>query len=180
MRITTPIVVAMLVALSPLSHAQSQKPGLWEHSSTVHAHGGQMSQQMAEMKKQMAGLPPEQRKAMEQMMGLSVASDGPTISVKHCITPEEAAKAWLPSHDEECKYTITQRTASSVKAKFVCSDEGKSSGEGVVHFKGDNAYSGKFNVNTLVDGKPERMEMTQTGKWLSAQCGNVKPVQSTR
>jgi Protein of unknown function (DUF3617) len=165
-----------LIALAATSaQAQSQKPGLWEHSSNTQARGGEMAQQLAEMKKQMAALPPEQRKAMEQMMGMSVTSDGQTMTVKHCITPEEAAKAFVPSHDDECKYTITQRSATSIKAKFVCSDEGRSSGEGEYQYKGDTAYSGRFSVTTMVNGKPERMEMTQSGKWLSAQCGNVKP-----
>ncbi|MBE0574614.1 MAG: hypothetical protein IH613_01830 [Desulfuromonadales bacterium] len=29
--------------------------------------------------------------------------------------------------------------------------------------------------NAMADGKHERMEMTQAGKWLSDDCGNVKP-----
>ena len=167
---------AGLIALTALSaQAQSQKPGLWEHSSTMQVSGGEMAQQMAEMKKQLAALPPDQRKAMEQMMGMSVASDGQTMTLKHCVTPEEAAKAFTPSHDDECKYTITQRSAAAIKATFVCKDEGRTSGEGNFQFKGDTAYSGKFNATTLINGKREQVEMTQTGRWLSAQCGNVKP-----
>lgn len=165
-----------LMALTALSaQAQSQKPGLWEHSSTLQMRGGEMAQQLAEMKQQMAALPPDQRKAMEQMMGMSVASDGQTLTVKHCITPEEAAKAFMPSHDDGCKYTITQRSATAIQATFVCTDEGRTSGEGSVQFKGDTAYSGKFHATTLVNGKREPMEMAQSGRWLSAQCGNVKP-----
>ena len=135
-----------------------------------------MAQQLAEMKKQMAALPPDQRKAMEHMMGMSVTSDGQTMTVKHCITPEAAAKAFMPSHDDECKYTITQRSASSIKARFVCTDEGRTSGDGEYRFSGDTAYSGTFKVTTLVDGKPERMDMKHSGKWLSAQCGQYGAV----
>lgn len=179
MRLISLIPVTMMMVCT-LSYAQSQKPGLWELSTTMQSRGGEMAQQLAEMKKQLAALPPDQRKAMEQMMGMSVTTDGQTLTMKHCITPEEAAKALIPSHDEACKYTITQRSASLLKAKFVCTDEGHTFGEGEVRSQGDSAYSGKFNVTTMVNGKPERMQMSQSGKWLSAQCGNVKPMLPAR
>jgi len=170
----------LVTAFSTQANAQSQKPGLWELSSNMQVSGGEMAQQMAEMKKQMAALPPEQRKAMEQMMGMSIASDGPTMTVKYCITPEQAATSFMPSHDDECKYTITQRSATSIKAKFVCSDEGRTTGEGEYQYKGETAYSGKFNATTRIDGKPERMAMTQSGKWLSTDCGTVKPTETPK
>lgn len=173
---TTATVGLLALATATATHAQIQKPGLWEHSTTMQASGGEMAQQLAEMKKQMAALPPDQRKAMEHMMGMSVTSDGQTMTVKHCITPEDAAKAFMPSHDDECKYTITQRSASSIKARFVCTDEGRTSGDGEYRFSGDTAYSGRFRVTTLVDGQPERMDMKQSGKWLSAQCGQHSAV----
>lgn len=179
MRLVASVAMTML-GFSAIAHAQVQKPGLWEHSTTLHANGGQMAQHMAEMKQQLAALPADQRKAMEQMMGMSVGADGQSMAVKHCVTPEEAAKAALPSHDESCQYTIVQRTASMMKVKFVCADEDKTSGEGEVSFKGDKAYSGQFQVSALVDGKREPMEMTLKGRWLSAQCGSVQPSQPWR
>jgi hypothetical protein len=168
---TTAAIGLMALATATATHAQSQRPGLWEHRSTVQARSGEMAEQLAEMKKQMAALPPDQRQAMEQMVGMSVTSDGRSVTAKHCITPEEAANALIPSHDDECTYTITQRSASFIKARFVCADEGRTSGEGEYRFSGDTGYSGTFKVTTLVDGKPERMDMKQSGKWLSAQCG---------
>ena len=39
-----------------------------------------------------------------------------------------------------------------------------------------DSYSSKSVMNTTVEGKPERMTMDQTGKWLSADCGALKPV----
>jgi hypothetical protein len=36
-------------------------------------------------------------------------------------------------------------------------------------------YTGKATINTEVEGKPERMDISQAGKWLSDDCGNIKP-----
>ncbi len=50
-----------------------------------------------------------------------------------------------------------------------------SSGEGEYTLSGDKAYRGHAVVDTTVQGKPERIEMQQSGQWISADCGAVKP-----
>lgn len=170
--------MALSLAASAAAHAQSTQPGLWEHSTTIQTASGQLEGQMAEMQKQMAALPADQRKMMEQMLaqqGLSMGGGGRT-SIKHCVTPEEAAKAQIPTHDENCRYTVTSRSASAMSVTFACKDEGSTRGEGSVTFQGDKAYQGQFVMHTMLNGKPERMDMKQTGKWLSAQCGQYGAV----
>lgn len=49
------------------------------------------------------------------------------------------------------------------------------SGEGEVVLLNPKAYTGKATINTEVEGKPERMDISQAGKWLSDDCGNIKP-----
>ena len=74
------------VALS--ASAQSLKPGLWEISHKTQFGAGAMSDKMAAMKDQMASLPPDQRKMMEDMMakqGVSMGAAG-GVTVKTCIT----------------------------------------------------------------------------------------------
>jgi hypothetical protein len=34
----------------------------------------------------------------------------------------------------------------------------------------------KMMVNTQVQGKPEKVNMDGTGKWLGSDCGNIKPM----
>jgi hypothetical protein len=43
-------------------------------------------------------------------------------------------------------------------------------------FSGDTAYTMKMNTTTTVKGKPEKMTMDASGKWLSADCGAIKPI----
>jgi hypothetical protein len=166
--------VATVLAAS--AHAQSIKPGLWEHAFTIKSGSGQMEGAMAEMQKQMAAMPPEQRKMMEQMMAQQGVGMGPKgQSVKICITPEEAARQEVPAAEGNCTQKVTQRSGSTIKMTFSCADQPPSSGEGEITFLSPTAYSGKAVVRTTVEGKPERVDMTTTGKWLSANCGAIKP-----
>ena len=51
-----------------------------------------------------------------------------------------------------------------------------STGEGQVTFTSPEAYSMKMVVTSESRGKPEKMNMEGGGKWLGADCGNIKPM----
>ena len=42
--------------------------------------------------------------------------------------------------------------------------------------QGPTAYTGQFRFKTQNQGKPEQIDMAQSGKWLSDNCGAIKPV----
>lgn len=174
------ILAALTLALTAITagaQTPTMKPGLWEHSFTMKSQSGQMEQGMAELQKQLAAMPPEKRKQMEQMMAQSGVAMGAKVNmVKVCITPEDAARMEVPKYNDQCKQEVTQRSASTLKFKFTCTGQPPTSGEGEVTFNGPTAYTSKSVVNTRVDGKPERMTMDQAGKWLAADCGAVKPI----
>lgn len=174
---TRVFLAAAVLTAATAAQAQSIKPGLWEHGFTIKSASGQMEAGMAEMQKQMAALPPDQRKMMEQMLAQQGVGMGPKgQSVRICITPEEAARQEVPAAEGNCTQKVTQRSANTIKVSFSCADKPPSSGEGEITFLSPTAYSGKMQVRTTVDGKPERMDMTTTGKWLAADCGAIKPV----
>lgn len=180
----SPTRTALLVctfALCATAQAQSSvKPGLWEMQSKMGGNA-QMDQSMAEMQKQMAGMPPAQRKQMEDMLakqGMSMpsAAAGGGMSTKLCITPEMAAKQDLPVQEKgDCTNTVTSRSGNVVKVSFVCKNP-PSSGEGTYTFNGDTAYTMKMQMKSMHQGKPQNMTMDGSGKWLAASCGNIKPV----
>lgn len=150
--------------------------GLWEHTFTMKTQSGEMEQAMSQMQSQLANMPPQQRKMIEQMMaaqGVEIDPNGTTVKV--CITKEDAARDYVPQSDGDCRQEVTQRTGNTIKFKFDCAGDPPSSGEGEVILLNQEVYTGKATINTKVEGKPERMGMTQTGKWLSDDCGNVKP-----
>jgi hypothetical protein len=175
------IVAAAVLGLASSAGAQTLKPGLWELTHKMQTSSGQMEQQMAQAQKQMANMPPEQRKMMEEMMarqGVKMGPGGPGggTTMKICMTKEMVERNELPTQRGDCKTTQQARTGNTMKVAFTCSNP-PSSGEGEITFAGPEAYSMKMVVNTSMQGKPEKVNMDGAGKWLSADCGTIKPVQ---
>jgi hypothetical protein len=75
----------------------------------------------------------------------------------------------------DCKHTHSARSGNSMKFSFVCAKP-PSSGEGEVTFVSPQAYTVKMTVSSTVQGKAEKMNMDASGKFLSAECGAIKPI----
>lgn len=174
-----PAVFGLLLLASEPALAQTLKPGLWEISNKMQSASGQMEKAMADMQKQMAAMPPEQRKMMQDMMakqGMAMnPGAGGAIAVKMCMTREMVERNELPSQQGDCKTTTSPRVGNTMKLSFVCTQP-PSSGEGQVTFVSPEAYTAKMTLKSTVQGKPETMTMDGSGKWLSANCGAVKPM----
>ena len=172
--------IAALAAagLSAGAHAQNMKPGLWEITHNMKSGSGELEKAQAQMQQQMAGMSPEQRKMMEDMMakqGMKLGSAGAS-SMRMCMTKEMAERHEMPQQRGDCKTTQQQRTGNTMKVAFTCANP-PSSGEGQYTFVSPEAYTMRMSVKTNVGGKAETMTMDGSGKWLSADCGSVKPMQ---
>jgi len=174
--------VAAMLASAP-AHAQKLAPGLWEHSMTMKSSDPRMTEGMARMQKELAAMPPEQRKQMEAMMaaqgmnlGLAAGAGGPAIVAKVCLTPEQAARDEMPPPSEgDCKQTSMQRSGNTLRMKFACTGKRQATGEGEYTLESPKAHHGRTVIDAQEGGKPVRMEMNHTGRWLAADCGAVKP-----
>ena len=170
---------ALCIAASPAS-AQTMKPGLWEINNKM--GGGQMDQAMAEMQKQMAQMSPAERKQMEDMLakqGVRMAPGaGGGMTVQMCMTKEMVERNDMPVQDG-CRTTVSQRSGNTLKHAFTCTNP-PSSGEGTVTFSGSEAYTSKMTLKSVSGGKTEVTTMEGRGKWLKADCGNVKPIQAPK
>ena len=106
------------------------KPGLWENTIKMSdqsaqqmqsAYADQMKGAMDAMKKQLAEMPPEQRKMMEEAMAASgmkimeqgVTYDGGNVSisndktvVKNCVTQADIDKGRFREAEEGCTSTL--------------------------------------------------------------------------
>lgn len=152
-------------------------PGLWEVVTKI---GGapELTSALAEIQKQTAALPPEQRKEMQEMLkqqGLSISSEG-QVSIMECITPDMAKQGPLSRQlDGVCTTKLVSSSASATKASFVCTDP-VMSGEINYGFNDDKAYTANVATETTDKGVTSRITIASQGKWLSADCGQVKPV----
>ncbi len=171
---------ALLLALwSPLALAQGaalkMSPGLWEHGFTMKSQGGQMEQALKEMQQSLASMPPEQRRQMEAMLAQQGMSLGPKgQSVKVCLSREDVERDQPPPPQDGCTQTA-RRSGNVWNLSFRCPGPPPSSGEGRLTLQSPTAYSGSFDLVTTVEGKPEKLQMDVTGKWLASDCGTVRP-----
>jgi hypothetical protein len=175
-----PVIAALaFAAMSSGAYAQTIKTGLWEFTTQMAGGGGKMSDAMAQAQKEMASMPPEQRKMMQDMMakqGVQMGTGaGGGMTVKVCMTQEMVDRNDVSSHQDGCTHTNSPRMGSTMKFSFVCTKP-PSSGEGQVTFTSPEAYSMKMTTTTTVQGRPEKMEMQNSGRWLGSNCGSVKPL----
>lgn len=176
-------IVAFGLIATPAA-AQTMKPGLWEINNKMGGSGdtgAKMAAAQAEMQKQMAAMPPEQRKQMEKMMaqqGVNMAPSaaGGGMAVRVCITKEMAARNETPTQGD-CKQEQLQKSGNTTKFKFTCSKP-PSSGEGEVTMNNPESYTMKMKMTSQEKGKPEQMTMDAQGKFVSSDCGSVKPIAS--
>ena len=98
---------------------------------------------------------------------------GGVTSQRVCITKDQAARDEIGQQDPNCTQQHS-RSGNKVKFRVSCTGPRPMKGEGEYAFQSDTAYSGRMKVD---GGGPQgrAMEMEQSGRWLSADCGNVKP-----
>lgn len=171
-----------LLACSAGAHAQSIKPGLWEITSQMQG-SKEMNEAMAEARKAMESMPPEQRKMMQDMMAKQGVQMGPSggggMAIKVCMTQDMIDRNEVASHKSDCTHTHSPRSGSTMKFSFTCTQP-PSSGEGTVTFNGSESYAVKMQTTSAVRGQTEKMEMQSNGRWLGSDCGNIKPISAPK
>lgn len=171
--------IGCALALPAGAQNVNMKPGLWELSNKVSSSDGQMQSAMSEMQKQLASMPPEQRKAMQQMMErngmqMSVGAGG-ALTSRMCMTKEMIQRKEFPVQEGDCKQKVTPAGANKMKIAFSCSKP-PTSGEGEMTVDSDTSYRAKMHIKGTEGGKPQVVDMDVTGKWLGADCGNIRPI----
>ena len=172
------LVTTALAGCTFCAGAQTMRPGLWETSTKMEG-SGETGRAMAEAQKQLDNLPPEQRKLMAAMMakqGVGMGQQAGHMSVKLCLTKEMVERNEVTSTQrDECTHTTAPRSGNAMKFSFVCKKP-PSRGEGQVTFVSPEAYTMQMTMNSSVNGKPETLKMNSTAKFLSVDCGSIKPI----
>jgi hypothetical protein len=160
-------------------HAQAMKPGLWEFKQTPQLDPARKAQ-MEQAQKAMEGMPPERRQMMEQMMaknGISMNMAGGAITVKTCITKEQAERNMTPVNQHGNCTQDVKRSGNTIQTHFVCTDPA-SEGDAVVTLRGNEGFTNDVTIRHQRQGKTETTKISGEGRWLGADCGDVKPMKS--
>jgi len=172
---------ALLTALVAGAQPQSLQPGLWEFTTRMSGAGAsETNAAMQKMQKEMAAMPPEQRKMMQDMMakqGLQMGTaGGGAMTMKVCLTQELLDRNELASGQRgDCKNTWSPRSGNTMKFSFTCNNP-PGNGEGEVTFISRESYTSRMSVTTSASGKPEKMDINGSGKLLGKDCGTLKPL----
>lgn len=140
--------------------ASHGKAGLWEITTTMNMPNmPQMSpQQMAQM----------------QAMGMHMPM-GHTMTVQRCMTAEDVAQDKPPPmHNRECTMINVKIDGHTFSGDTVCNGDFQGQGHFSVTYDGDSHYSGTTSMTGSANGHPISTSNSFDGKWVSADCGNVK------
>ena len=79
---------------------------------------GQMDAQLAQMQQQLASMPPEPRKMVEDMMARQGAGmGGKPNPVRLCNSPEQAERSEVAQHDGNCRQEVLHRSGSTLRCR---------------------------------------------------------------
>ena len=153
------------------------KPGLWESTSTTEVAGMQMPAMPNMPPEMIAKMPPEQRARIEAMM--KNRGPGNSIVSKSCITEKDLQRGLRPEDDKEqhCKVDSVKTVGSTQEAHVTCTGErGKSTGTMKITATSREAYEGTMDMDVVANDRPPmNVKVKLKGKWLGANCGDVKP-----
>ena len=178
LRLSIALATALLAAA-----AQAQphvRPGLWEETVTSKTDNAQANAAMEQMKQRLAAMTPEQRAAMEKMMGgHAMPGSGAPNVMRVCITKEQAERSFTPEGNGHCTRTNISTSGSTTKFDFACqSAHSTITGHGVFTAMGDTGFAVSSTADTVTTKMTMHIQSDITGKFISSDCGDVKPFET--
>lgn len=165
-KLAVPLLLCPLLS-APAWAADQMKPGLWEMTMKSDAM------------KNMPKIPPEQMEQMRKMgIDVPLIQDGAMVS-RVCVTKQMAENAQMPGMDQSemgCESKNYQRSGNSYSVDIVCNGATmKGTGKVKGSFTGNESYTSTYDFKGTMHGQPVTQHHESSGKWLAANCGNVKP-----
>ena len=158
------------------------RPGLWEETVTVKSDNAQANAAMEQMKARMAAMPPEQREAVEKMMashGVGMGSGAPN-TIRVCVTKEQVERGFKPEDNGHCSRTNVSSSGNTTSFDFACKSEHSSvTGHGSFTAQGDSAFTAATTADNVSPKMTMHIQSEITGRFVSADCGDVKPMQTS-
>ena len=157
------ITFAFAAAFGVRAQTAPIKPGLWQVQSEREVNG----QKAPDMSDHMKNMSPEKRAQFEAMMKQhGVSADGSGMQ-KVCYTKENLDRSAWADQMLDCKATFSSQTSCPTM---------KIEADGEATFPNSQSYTVKSTSVSQHDDKTRTTTHTMTGKWLSSDCGDIKPL----
>lgn len=166
--------VHLLTLLSGLffldaAHAAGKmRPGLWEmnmKSDAMKAMPKMSLEQIEQMKKMGVNMPTMEDGSIKTKVCISkeMAEQDPTTAVQH--------------HQTSCKSNNIVQNGNDYSMDLIC-DGPELKGMGTVRgsYNGSDTVRSSYDFKGTSHNRPVTHHTETTGKWLSSDCGNIKPV----
>lgn len=181
--LTLPLAVWLLGCIMTPAAAQAPaidvKTGLWEVSSTQSSAGMPEMPAVPQLPPEvLAAMPPSQRERIEAAMKAARGQSGGTRVTKFCLTREALQRG--PDFGAEtrpsCKRTIRTRSRTAWEMQETCTERG---GRQTIHVRyqapSPDTMQGTVEIAMNDGGRQMTMRQDMRGRWLGANCGDVKP-----
>lgn len=166
-------VTATLLAAPPLPPL---KPGLWESKTTVLDANGKET--VPPEMEALAKMPPEMRAKMAEMMKANgAAMPDASGAMKVCMTKQllESGQMQAVAEANGCTTTYSTQTASNWKWHSTC-PQLKTESDGEAVFTSSDRWKTTLKSTVNMSGRTVVQTRIVESKWLSADCGDVKPL----
>lgn len=148
-------------------------PGLWEMTSQSQTSGAPPIPPEAT-----ANMTPEQKAKFEAAMQAMMAKQHQPHTTKACVTADEIKRGFTGGDDEKnCQKTVVNSSSTVLDAKIVCTGAQQEQSTGTIHYEATDAKTIAGNIDMNISHGAQSMEIKNDmhGKWLAADCGDVKP-----
>lgn len=153
----------------PAQAAFQLKAGLWEVESKNSMNGKSVDPQ-AQLKEMMKSMPAAQRTQMEKMLASKGVGMGSGKGMRICHTDKTMSdESLVSSKEDDCKIKNKKELSDGMRFDIDCK---RGSGTAEYHRIDDSNYSGWNEFQT----KEGKMRMDFKGKYISKDCGSVKPI----
>jgi hypothetical protein len=173
----TMVVASALIPIAALADKLDVKPGLWETITSTEIGGMNSPAMPAIPPEVLAKMPPEQRDRMQAMM--NSRGPGSPITTKSCVTEKDLERGLRPETNKEqsCKVDSVSIHGKTQEAHVTCTNSrGTSTGVFKMTATSREAYEGTMDMDASVNGRTMTVKLQMKGKWLAANCGDVKPI----
>jgi hypothetical protein len=171
---------AVLLPMASLSLADDirpfdAKPGLWETTSTSQMEGVNMPAMPQIPPDKLAQMPPEQRARVEAMLKNRPGS-ARTSTNRSCQTRETLDHGMGLQNRGDCTQQVVSSSSSKMQVHMECSPANGPKSAGDLMIDRIDPGHAKGNLNMKVAGDhPMTINVSFDTKWISADCGDVKP-----
>lgn len=151
--------LAVGIAAWPLAAIASHgKAGLWDITSTIDMGNMLSPAQTAQMR----------------AMGMHMPTSN-TVNAQRCMTAQEVATDNPPPpRSKNCSYSNVKVVGHTYSGDLICTGDFEGTGHFSITYDSDEHYTGTTTMTGTAHGHPVNSNNTIEGKWISADCGNVK------